>query len=142
MKEAPFIDIAHFGSTSVKGMLSKPVIDILIGQKEFYIKESILLDLEKIGYEYFGKTGIPGKLYIRKRNSNNFNLCVTRFNSKIWKDNLLIRDFLRKNITYQKKYITLKQDAVNNGYNTLLTYSKHKKIFMTELLKAAAANIT
>jgi GrpB-like predicted nucleotidyltransferase (UPF0157 family) len=64
------IDIQHFGSTAVKGMAAKPIIDILVGLKSFNLSEKHIKNLTKIGYEDLGEAGIPGRLYFRKRHLN------------------------------------------------------------------------
>ncbi|MPN12394.1 hypothetical protein SDC9_159712 [bioreactor metagenome] len=47
-----FIDIQHIGSTSVEGLKAKPIIDILIGVRNFNDLEVIIEKLRHGGYIY------------------------------------------------------------------------------------------
>lgn len=131
------IQIEHFGSTSIEGMIAKPIIDILIGLESLSVNEKINKKLEELGYENFGEIS-PGRIYLRKRsNKINFNLAITIYNGVVWESNLIIRDFLRKNSLYRDKYSDLKKQSINSGHNTLIAYSDFKSSFMILLFKAA-----
>jgi GrpB-like predicted nucleotidyltransferase (UPF0157 family) len=132
--------IEHFGSTAVPGMTAKPIIGILIGIEELSLDEQILQVLKNNGYEYLGEAGVPGRLAFRKRGQQNFNLAVVKYGSDLWTNGLLIRDFLQDNETYKQKYIKVKKEAIQKGFDTLLAYSKYKKVFVEKLLAKARQN--
>ena len=58
--------IHHIGSTSVKGLASKPVIDILIEVKDIQALDNFSQTFEDLGYEVMGEFGIAGRRYYRK----------------------------------------------------------------------------
>lgn len=129
--------IEHFGSTAIQGVSAKPIIDILVGVDDLDLDDNMLDALRTLGYEYLGEAGIAGRLAFRKRSQQNFNLAVVKFGSDLWTNNILIRDFLQNNESYRKKYSEIKMQAIQEGSNTLLAYSKHKEAFMKELLEKA-----
>ena len=50
--------------------------------------------LARLGYEYLGACGIPGRAYFRKLEPHQFNLHVVQRESSLWDHNLLFRDYL------------------------------------------------
>ena len=64
-------NIFHVGSTSVKGMISKPIIDILLCPKKTTALDAYVPVLEQIGYTYLGECGRPGRYFLSKGNEEN-----------------------------------------------------------------------
>ena len=60
------IAIEHVGSTSVKGLAAKPVIDIDIVILDYSVLEEVVRRLSKIGYEHEGNLGIKGREAVRR----------------------------------------------------------------------------
>lgn len=128
----------HFGSTSVSGLYSKPIVDILIGLiGVLELSDEQRRRLEYLGYEILGTAGVPGRIHCRKRGIRSFNLAVTPFDSELWRDNLLIRDYLRSHPDEAKIYAQHKLDAYRKGYRTLIAYSDYKAEFISRLLLRA-----
>lgn len=59
-------NIHHIGSTSVKGLAAKPIIDILLEVADIRELDGHSADFEALGYECMGEFGIPGRRYYRK----------------------------------------------------------------------------
>ena len=59
-------DIFHVGSTSVKGMISKPIIDILVCPDEDVPLEKFIPALEHLGYKNLGECGRPGRYFLSR----------------------------------------------------------------------------
>ena len=55
------IRIEHVGSTSVQGLSAKPIVDIDVVIKDYNVLKDTISALEKIGYQYEGDLGIPGR---------------------------------------------------------------------------------
>jgi len=132
--------IEHIGSTSVTGLIAKPIIDIQLGIKDWVFLEEVKPVLVSLGYQYFGEAGVAGRHYFRKRKDSAFNVHVMLFESTLWTNNILIREYLRDNKDVADKYGKLKLLAIKSGFNTLLAYSDHKKSFISELLDKARGN--
>ncbi|PJZ69275.1 hypothetical protein CH373_14385 [Leptospira perolatii] len=135
--ENSIIDIQHIGSTSVKGMYAKPVIDIMIGLKSLEIDQETDQKLFKSGYRGFGEEGVAGKLYYRKRECKSINLSIVHWEDEIWGDNIVIRDYLQVHEHEILKYSNIKKEIYLKGHKTLLAYSKEKAEFMNDLLQRA-----
>ena len=130
----PKIWIEHIGSTAVEGLTAKPIVDIQLGIKDWTHLEKVKPALIGIGYEYFGEAGVPGRYYFRKRGDDAFSVHVVLFESTLWTNNILIRDYLKNNLAIAIEYSEIKLSAIENGFNTLLAYSEHKNKFISELL--------
>ena len=59
--EGEVVGIEHFGSTSVEGMLAKPIIDILVAPVHWPPHSGVFDRLESLGYDYFGEAGVTGR---------------------------------------------------------------------------------
>ena len=129
--------IEHFGSTSIPGMVAKPIIDILLGVMDLEETDGIIQKLKSLGYEFLGESGIPGRLYFRKRGHNAINVHVVGYGEPIWNNNLILRDYLRVHDEEAKWYGDLKREIVRNGVETLLDYSDQKSEFVSRLLERA-----
>ena len=55
------LSIEHVGSTSVKGLSAKPIIDIDVVIASSSQLENVIEALSKIGYYHEGDKGIPGR---------------------------------------------------------------------------------
>lgn len=127
------IAIEHF----VPGLAAKPIVDILIGLKHYPMRDESVRSLECIGYEYLNEAGVPGRLYFRKRQTSAFNIAAVEWNSRIWRDNLLLRDYLRSHPEEQRRYEQHKRAVIAAGYKQLLAYSEQKARIVSNLLKRA-----
>lgn len=131
------VAIQHYGSTSVPGMTAKPVIDILVGVSEFYISEQEKSDLQQLDYVYIGKAWTNHRFYLRKRGEQNFNLAIVKYDGDLWRNNLIVREYLRSHPNEAKQYIQVKEQAISQGHTTLFAYSDFKYGFIVELIERA-----
>lgn len=133
------ISIEHIGSTAIPGLIAKPIIDILIGvdSQTFQYPQAFLEALAYLGYENCGEAGVPGRLYFRKRGDISFNLHAVIYNSEIWTNNLLLRDYLRRHPDEARLYGEHKRHLLKQGINRLLPYSKSKHALIEQLLDRA-----
>lgn len=60
------IAIYHIGSTSVKGLAAKPIIDIMAAVRSLEKVDNVAKDFKELDYEYLGEFGIKGRRYLRK----------------------------------------------------------------------------
>lgn len=60
------IEIYHIGSTSVDGLIAKPVIDIMPVVKDVNQVDYFNTAMVDIGYEPKGENGLPGRRYFQK----------------------------------------------------------------------------
>jgi ribonuclease III len=124
-------DIEHVGSTAVPGLDGKAIIDLLIGVRE------LAPSLRIPDYEALGAAGIAGRLYFRKRGPVSYNVQVVELGGPLWRDALLLRDYLRAHPEERGRYAAGKQEAFASGATTLLRYSDAKAALVEGLLQRA-----
>ena len=129
--------VEHFGSTSVPGLAAKPIIDVLVAPVEWPLASEDRECLEDRGYEYFGEAGVPGREYFRRRGQRDTNLAVVEFEGPAWRDNLLLRDYLRCHPSVASAYARRKKEVWAGGARRLLAYSAEKASEVAALLDAA-----
>jgi GrpB-like predicted nucleotidyltransferase (UPF0157 family) len=130
--------IEHIGSTAVSGMTAKPVIDIQAGFEAECPPEIWFSALMPLGYEYLGEAGVPGRWYFRRRAGvANFNVHAVRFRGAHWRNNLLLRDYLRLNSQSAAEYAAAKRRALEAS-SMLKGYSEAKSEFIAGMIRRAA----
>jgi GrpB-like predicted nucleotidyltransferase (UPF0157 family) len=130
--------IEHIGSTAVPGLWAKPIVDILIGVDEARTEEAARLIVSG-GYEDLGEAGVSGRRYLRKRSPDAVNVHLVQPGGALWRNNLLLRDYLRANPAEAARYARHKQAIVARGVTMLLAYSVEKVPLIEELLARARA---
>jgi GrpB-like predicted nucleotidyltransferase (UPF0157 family) len=137
--------IEHFGSTSVPGLSSKPIIDILVEVKSLEeTKKQIVPILEDEGYEYFwrpafGDYGPPYYAWFIKRNSEGkrtHHIHMVESDSELW-DRLYFRDYLKEYPEVAKSYNDLKIKLSKQYPNDRVKYTEGKSEFIRKITKEA-----
>lgn len=130
--------IEHFGSTSVKGMAAKPIVDILVGLDEFKLDADEIEKLKLKGYNFIEKSAYCECFYFQKRTSaKKFNLSVVAYESSTWHYCVDVRDYLRAHSEAIMEYSNIKKSAIVRGDTTIDAYYEFKKEYVRGLLKKA-----
>ena len=129
------IEIQHIGSTSVPDLVSKPIIDILIGLDSLKSFSDILSDLEHLEYEYRVENGDENRRVLGKGNPRLFHLHVVKFNSDDWISHLIFRDTLRNDDIIRVEYQRLKLKLATKYPNDRKGYTNGKAAFIESLLR-------
>jgi GrpB-like predicted nucleotidyltransferase (UPF0157 family) len=135
----PTSDVQHIGSTAVPGLAAKPVIDLMVGSSEYPPSPSLQSGVARLGYEALGEAGIPGRAYFRLRGVSSFNLHLVRKGGEHWRNNIALRDYLRRSPAARQRYAQAKICALSAGASTLLSYSAAKAPVIATLLEEALA---
>jgi GrpB-like predicted nucleotidyltransferase (UPF0157 family) len=130
--------VEHIGSTSVVGLLAKPIIDIMVGIRLQDVN-SVRRGLRALGYDDLGEAGVPGRLYFRRRVKHAFNIHVVRYGGPIWRKNIALREYLREEAEAALVYAEVKRSAIESGATMLLSYSDYKREALGELITRALA---
>ena len=129
--------IEHIGSTSIKGLGSKPIIDILIGLKDFKTANNHIKSIEQLGYEYVAKHEhlIPNRRYFTKRRkrAKTHHIHMVGYQSSIWNRHMEFRNHLRTNIEDRDKYLDLKLNLAKKEWNNGSEYADAKSEFIEEI---------
>lgn len=134
--------IEHVGSTAINGMLSKPVIDILIGVENLdNCTTENIQQIESLGYRYNSvfETAFPFRRYFQKDNSQGkrtHQIHLVNCPSQWYEKHILFRDFLRCHNKESKKNAALKIELSKKFDNTI-DYANAKDAFCQEVDKKA-----
>lgn len=127
--------IEHVGSTAVKNLLSKPVVDIAIGVDDLnsFKKYYSLLNKRYTITENLEKEEI---LLVKENEKETFCLIhVLDIKSNRYTNMIKFRDILINNVDILKKYENLKIDLAKKYKDDRKNYTKSKNEFINEVLK-------
>ena len=141
---AELLAVHHIGSTSVEGLAAKPIIDILAVVRDVYdlsLTDAAQAAFERIGYEYLGEFGIPGRRYYRKGGENRTHQIHAFSEEDHWNidRHLAVRDYLRAHPKEAKLYGDLKQRLAQQFPEDIERYCDGKDAFVKALEKRAYA---
>lgn len=128
-------EIHHIGSTSVKGLKAKPIIDIMPVVYAVENVDQYNSLFEELGYECMGEFGIPNRRYFRKGGDDRTHQ-IHIFEAKDVKNierHLAVRDYLRTHSEEVKTYGELKQELAAFFPKNIDGYCDGKDSFMKYL---------
>lgn len=121
------IQFEHFGSTSVRGMKAKPVIDMMVIVKDIHRIDHYNKKLIALGYDAAGEWGITGRrLFIKGGENRTYHIHIYEYTNSEIKRHLIGRDYLRLHHYEVKDYRAFKEQLAEHHENTG-EYSKAKK---------------
>lgn len=133
------VGIEHIGSTSIKGLKAKPIIDIMVGVDNLSTVTNFVVPLSKIEFEYIPKPELTDRRFFRKglRGRGSCHLHICEMNSREWVEKLIFRDYLRKHPQVVKEYALLKSElAIKHKYDRP-TYTQQKEPFIKDIIEKA-----
>ncbi|MDA3616246.1 GrpB family protein [Polluticaenibacter yanchengensis] len=150
--------VEHIGSTSVKGLSAKPVIDVLIGVNNEIELDKVPLLLAGKDYVYYEKynedmpyrrfflkltdtaaqLGFPGTIHIGEEipdqlHDHDFRIAhihVMVLHSRHWLRHIAFRDYLRTHPEVVKEYQALKEHLVKQEWQDGNDYNDAKDAFV------------
>jgi GrpB-like predicted nucleotidyltransferase (UPF0157 family) len=132
--------IEHMGSTAVKGLPSKPVIDILVEVTSILDLEISSKKIQALGYIVKGENGITGRRYFQK-GGNQRSHHVHAF--KTGDLNLIrhraFKEYLIAHPMIATEYGEIKTNSVLNCDNNIKIYMELKNKFIQKYEKLAVA---
>lgn len=135
------IEIQHVGSTAIKGIKAKPIIDIALAVDDLELNENIVAGLNKAGYFKSKSHRIAGDvLYCdgdEFAETRSFHIHIVKCESKEWKDYICFKDYLNKNEEAAKEYEKVKIELANLNLDNRITYTEGKNKIIAKLLEEA-----
>jgi GrpB-like predicted nucleotidyltransferase (UPF0157 family) len=132
------VDIQHVGSTAIKGIMAKPMLDIAIVLKS--ITDFVFSDMTENGYTYYGEV-IPGKYLFILRGVDEVSLqhvhCYEEKNCAPYFDQIKFRDFIRSHPEYAREYERLKKELYKIHSNDRSKYTEGKQAFFDKIKRLA-----
>jgi GrpB-like predicted nucleotidyltransferase (UPF0157 family) len=130
--------IHHVGSTSVPGLESKPVIDILVGVRDLTESRSCFDRLARLGYLYApyrsGEMHWFCKPHPRRRTHH---LHLVPADSPRFRDELAFRDYLRVHRDVAEEYRALKRRLAKELEHDREAYTDAKAEFISATVQRA-----
>jgi GrpB-like predicted nucleotidyltransferase (UPF0157 family) len=128
--------IEHYGSTAVKGMRAKPILDIMVGVAPFEDWQKCKAPLERLGYDYAANAGVPRHhIFGRGRDSTERThlVHVVEFMGVSWRTDLVLRDALRADPKLRDAYVREKERAVAAAPKGRAKYNEQKQSFIFDM---------
>ncbi|MBA9026096.1 GrpB family protein [Peribacillus huizhouensis] len=134
------IEIHHIGSTSVKGLSAKPIIDIMIVVKNIHRIDNYNTNMIPIGYEPKGENGLKGRRYFQKGgDKRTHHVHIYEIDNPAIERHLAFRDYLREHPDAVKRYGTLKEELSRLFPYEIHSYISGKEQLVLELERMAIA---
>ena len=134
------LDIQHMGSTSVPGLVAKPILDIAVAVADLPTVTECVPLLEALGYTYFGDRYEKGDYFFAKgsEQSRTHYIHMAEHFSSEWATMLRFRDYLIANPAARQKYSDLKCRLYQQYTSDRKAYTDGKEAFIQSLLREAS----
>jgi GrpB-like predicted nucleotidyltransferase (UPF0157 family) len=130
------IRIEHVGSTSVRGLSAKPIIDLDVVIQDRSSLSAAIAALERIGYRHEGDLGIPGReafAYDGKEHLMEHHLYVCPEDSAELRRHVAFRDYLRMHPEAVRAYSRIKEEGARLYPYDREKYTEHKSAFIEKI---------
>ncbi len=135
------LDIQHVGSTSIPGVISKPIIDIQIAVDSLEaIKKIAIPALKSLDYVYWAENPDPTRLFFVKGmppfgDKRTFHIHIYEITSRHWQEKIKFRDYLLTHPETAKAYANLKIELSEKYRFNREKYTEAKTEFILDVLK-------
>lgn len=140
------IIVEHVGSTSVEGLMAKPILDIDIIVKNNEVSQQVIKLLEGVDYHHIGNLGLEGREAFGYDDDNKYinwmshHLYVCLEDSENLKNHLLLRSHLRNNKESVKEYGELKLELSKKFTYDIDSYIDAKTDLIISFLEREGMN--
>lgn len=134
------IDFHHIGSTSIPGMIARPIIDILGVVSSFSLTDPRGNEMRRLGYEVLGEFGMDDRRYYRKISkpgSLSYHMHVYVEGSDQIEKHLAVRDYLIEHSELTNSFVELKKGLIANPNLSLNEYLNGKARFTNQVERNA-----
>lgn len=127
--------IKHIGSTAIKGMVAKPLLDMMVGVDGLQqVESSILNGLKEIGF-YRLRVERPNEIIFAKFTDDTYEekthyIHLVEYEGELWKDQLFFKHYLNSHEKEREEYIRLKVEFVQNEDGGIQEYTDFKEEFI------------
>jgi len=135
------ITIEHIGSTSVEGLGAKPVIDILIGLRDFSLANDQIAKITNLGYQYMNtyEDVMPYRRFFIKESNRirTHHIHMVEIDSEFWIRHIAFRNFLINNPDERMNYYQLKIELAKKEWKDGNEYADAKSEFIRRIERMA-----
>jgi len=134
-------DAAHVGSTAVKSIMAKPIIDIAVAVTGFEAVGALLPALEAAGFVFRPNADIPEEMYFIRGgpdgDTRTHHVHMVIQGGKAWQDFINLRDYLNACPSAAKEYEALKLRLMQAHPHDRPAYTEGKSAFIKKILRGA-----
>lgn len=139
------IDIEHVGSTAIRYVCAKPIVDIAVGVNKLNEILTYIEVLEQNGIIFRGEDVTEQYLFVIgdfERDTRTHHIHVVVYNSTAWKNYINFRDYLNEHSEIAKEYDLLKKQLADKFSNDRNSYTKGKQKFIEMINNERCKNET
>ena len=137
------VDVQHVGSTAVKSIKAKPIVDIAVGVKDLHYVRRFISLMEKNGFRY-KDIDRNNELFFSCGDFENdiraAHIHVVEVKSREWSDYINFRNYLIENINIAKEYEELKVSLAEKYPEDRDSYTQGKSEFIERTLREARSS--
>lgn len=130
--------IEHIGSTAIKGMSAKPIIDIIVGIEDLSkIDKLLFLNFNRAGFLRL-KVERPEEIVLAKFTDDTYKekthyIHLVEYQKELWNNLIFFRDFLNSDETARKKYLEVKLEYLKMSSTGIKEYTEFKEEFVKSI---------
>jgi GrpB-like predicted nucleotidyltransferase (UPF0157 family) len=132
--------VHHIGSTAVKNLSAKPIIDIAIELKDFQLGKYCVQGLERLGYDYKGTDILPERHYFNKGEPRTHQIHMFQTGNIYLIKQLAFRNYLLNDNEALKEYQVLKEKLSRTHQTDKIKYSHAKTDFINTIMEKLGFN--
>ena len=130
--------IQHIGSTSIVGILAKPILDMVVGVDDINdVDKKIISGLRKAGFLRLAVER-PAEIIFAKFVDDTYQvkthyIHLVDYNKELWNNLIYFRNYLNSNEAVRNEYQNLKVDYVQNNTSGVSEYTDQKEEFVKRI---------
>ncbi|NNU78482.1 GrpB family protein [Clostridium estertheticum] len=132
------VDIQHIGSTAVKDLKAKPIIDIVVGVKSFYDVLEVIPVLKNNGFIHKSLNDNEKHMFFfsgdYEKDIRTHHIHANIYGDDEWNNYIKFRDTLNKNQGIRKEYEDLKLNLLKKFPDDRDKYTEMKANFIKKVL--------
>jgi GrpB-like predicted nucleotidyltransferase (UPF0157 family) len=132
------VRIEHIGSTAIKGIVAKPILDLVVGVDDIEkVDEAIFHGLKEVGFLRL-RVERPNEIVLAKFTDETYEekthfIHLVEFDKELWKNLLFFRDYLNANETAREQYNELKLKFLEEKDGGIKDYTDYKEQFVKSI---------
>jgi GrpB-like predicted nucleotidyltransferase (UPF0157 family) len=130
------LDFEHIGSTAIKEIKAKPIIDMILVVDNLERADEIISVLEDNGYELRPNDDVEGRILLAKgpRKERTHYLSLTEEDSGFYQRTTSFRDYLNSHPRSRNKYNRLKREFASKHPEDRDKYTEKKSEFIERII--------
>ncbi|WP_062110480.1 GrpB family protein [Bacillus niameyensis] len=132
--------IEHIGSTAIKNMVAKPILDLVVGVDDIdKVDEVFFQGLKKAGFLKL-RIQRPNEIVLAKFTDETYKvkthyIHLVDYNKELWKNIIFFRDYLNANETVREQYSDLKKKFIEANNSGIEQYTNYKEQFVRKIFE-------